>query len=103
MKTIKTNNETNNEAIKLAIKVAGNFASGNAEIGKTYKTVGSIEFYVTIEANPYHKGRNRYYINADHDTYPHDLGKDARCNDKRYQWCCKFINEANAILCDYPF
>ena len=92
---------TDDNAMKLVIKIVGNYASGKAELGKTYTTICGIQFKVTIAVNPFKKNKGRYYIEADHSTYPNPLGKNKRLDDEDYQAACRFINKANITLCNY--
>ena len=92
---------TNENAVKLVIKIVGNYASGKAELGKTYTTICGIQFKVSIETNPFKKHRGRYYVVADHSTFPNPAGEDKRLEDEDYQIACQFINKVNLALCNY--
>ena len=92
---------SNENAMKLVIKIVGNYASGKAELGKTYTTICGIQFKVSIEVNPFKRPKGRYYVNADHETYPNPLGKEKRLEDDDYKSACHFINKVNLALCNY--
>lgn len=92
---------TNENAQKLVIKIVGNYASGKAKLGMTYNTICGIHFKVSIEVNPFKKHKGRYYVIADHNTFPNPLGENKRLEDEDYQTACRFINKVNLALCDY--
>jgi hypothetical protein len=100
---MKTNKEqlSNENVLKLVIKIVGNYASGKAQLGMTYTTICGIQFKVTVEANPFKKNKSRYYVIAEHSTFPNPMGEGKRLEDEDYQAACRFINKVNLALCDY--
>lgn len=93
-------NEQN--ATKLALMVVGNINSKKANLYQTYHIKGDneeqIKFQIEIAK---FQDKNRYFIEADHSTYP-DYNGD-RINSKQYQTVCRFFNKVNKILTNYTF
>jgi len=86
-------NEQN--ASKLAAGIIGQMAMGNAHTYIWYVVEG-VHFYITIE--DFGKtGKKRYFINAKHEEYPREEGKDI-ISDKTYQNACTFFNNVNVNL-----